>query len=100
MHFTPAIVAMSTPSLVLRYAAAFFFVVVAVLSPTHSSRLPRLCNESTRCSPTSTRGYSAHAEGGTTLTASTPISAMSTRSQRCRNITDKLDSMANAVESA
>ena len=94
--------AMSTPSLVLRYAAAFFFVLVAIALAYALFKAARALDASTRCSSdVDEKGVPLMQKAGTTLDGvNANLGNVDEITKDVADITDKIDTMANAVEGA
>lgn len=102
MDLTLATVAMSTPSLVLRYAAAFFFVVVAIAAAYALFKTGKtLQRVDTVLEDVDRQTVPLLQKAGTTLDeVNANLSNVDQITEDVAGITDKVDKMANAVEGA
>lgn len=97
-----ALIAMSTPSVVLRYAAAFFFVVVAVASAYALFKAAKALERVDKVlADVDEQGIPLMQKAGSTLDGvNANLGNVDEITRDVAGMTDKLDSMANAVERA
>jgi hypothetical protein len=97
-----AITAMSTPSLVLRYAAAFFFVLVAIASAYALFKLGALIGRADKTlGDVSGEAVPLMRKAGETLDGvNANLSNVDVITKDVADMTDRLDAMAGAVEGA
>jgi uncharacterized protein YoxC len=102
MDNTLAIVALSTPSLVLRYAAAFFFVVVAVAAAYALYKAGKALERVDKVlADVDEQGIPLLKKAGGTLDGvNANLGNVDQITKDVAGITERLDSMANAVEGA
>jgi uncharacterized protein YoxC len=96
------LIAMSTPSLVLRYAAAFFFVVVALALAYALFKAARALERVDKVlADVDEQGVPLMRKAGDTLDGvNANLGNVDEITKDVAGITDKLDTMANAVEGA
>jgi hypothetical protein len=103
-HMDPriALIAMSTPSVALRYAAAFFFVVVAVASAYALFKAAKALERVDKVlADVDEQGIPLMQKAGATLDGvNANLGNVDEITKDVAGITDKLDTMANAVEGA
>jgi uncharacterized protein YoxC len=97
-----ALIAMSTPSVALRYAAAFFFVVVAVASAYALFKAAKALERVDKVlADVDEQGIPLMRKAGATLDGvNANLGNVDEITKDVAGITDKLDTMANAVEGA
>jgi len=97
-----ALIAMSTPSVALRYAAAFFFVVVAVASAYALFKAAKALERVDKVlADVDEQGIPLMHKAGATLDGvNANLGNVDEITKDVAGITDKLDTMANAVEGA
>ncbi|MFA4965319.1 MAG: hypothetical protein WC709_06755, partial [Thermoleophilia bacterium] len=102
MDTTVAIVALSTPSLALRYAAAFFFVVVAIAAAYALYKAGKALERVDKLlADVDEQGIPLMKKAGGTLDGvNANLGNVDQITKDVAGITDRLDSMANAVEGA
>ncbi len=102
MDFTLAIGAMSTPSLVLRYTAAFFFVVVAIALAYALIKAAKALDRVDKVlADVDEQGIPLMQKAGSTLDGvNANLGNVDEITKDVAGITDKLDTMATAVEGA
>jgi uncharacterized protein YoxC len=102
MDSTLAIAAMSTPSLVLRYAAAFFFVVVAIALAYALVKAAKALERVDKVlADVDEQGIPLMKKAGSTLDGvNANLGNVDEITKDVAGITDKLDNMATAVEGA
>lgn len=102
MNPTFALVAMSTPSIVLRYAAAFFFVLVALAAAYALIKAGKALGRVDKVlSDVDEQGIPLMQKAGGTLDGvNASLGNVDEITRDVAGITDKLDTMAGAVEGA
>ena len=97
-----ALIAMSTPSLVLRYAAAFFFVVVAIALAYALFKAAKALERVDKVlADVDEQGIPLMQKAGSTLDGvNANLGNVDEITKDVAGITDKIDSMASAVEGA
>jgi uncharacterized protein YoxC len=102
MDASSAIVAMSTPTIVLSYAAAFFFVLVAIAAAYALFKAGKTLERVDKVlSDVDTEAVPLMQKAGTTLDGvNANLGNVDQITKDVADITDKIDAMANAVEGA
>lgn len=102
MAFSFGTLAMSTPTMVLSYAAAFFFVVVAIAAAYALIKVGRLLERVDKVlSDVDQEALPLMRKAGTTLDGvNANLGNVDQITKDVADITDKIDNMANAVEGA
>jgi len=102
MHSALAVVASSTPSIVLRYAAAFFFVVVAIAIAYALVKAAKALERVDKVlADVDTQAVPLMQKAGTTLDGvNANLGNVDQITKDVADITDKIDKMATSVEGA